>query len=185
MARRRNSAASTYATRFARKAGFRFYDPSTPASQLRWKESIRQIKTGELPPYAKKWRDFAALVGTVGAVARDTDGRFCAGSSTGGTSYMMAGRVGDTPLPGCGIYCGPAGAVSATGVGEEIAKRVLSKSVYDRMAGGEGTQAACEEGLKLFKKSIPAGIIAVGRDGAGEACNRDMAWWTNHERRGR
>ncbi len=173
------------ATRFARKAGVKFYDPATPAARLRWKESVRDIKTGELPPYAKKWKDYAGLVGTVGAVARDADGRFCAASSTGGTSYMMAGRVGDTPLPGGGIYCGPAGAVSATGVGEEIARRVLSKHVYDRMAGGEGTQDACDEGLKLFKKAIPVGIIAVGADGVGEACNRDMAWWTNEARRGR
>jgi beta-aspartyl-peptidase (threonine type) len=173
------------ATRFARKSGFKFYDPTTPASSLRWKESIRQIKTGELPAYAKKWRDYAGLVGTVGAVARDSDGRFCAGSSTGGTSYMMPGRVGDTPLIGAGIYCGPAGAVSVTGVGEEIAKRVLAKAVYDRMAAGGMAQDASEDGVKVFKKTVPIGIIAVGKEGIGEACNRDMAWWTNEPRRGR
>ncbi|OGS51045.1 MAG: hypothetical protein A3K65_00915 [Euryarchaeota archaeon RBG_16_68_12] len=173
------------ATRFARKAGFKFYDPSTPASQLRWKESIHQIKTGELPPYAKKWRDYAGLVGTVGAVARDSGGRFSAGSSTGGSAYMMPGRVGDTPVIGSGIYCGPAGAVSVTGVGEEITKRVLAKFVYDRMEAGRHTQTACDEGLELFKKTVPVGVIAVGPDGAAEACNRDMAWWTNEARRGR
>ncbi len=92
---------------------------------------------------------------------------------------MMPGRVGDSPIIGAGIYCGPGGAVSVTGFGEEIIRRVLSKFVYDRMAGGRRTQAACDDGLRLFKRSVPIGIIAVGRDGAGEACNRAMAWWTN------
>lgn len=167
------------AVRFARRMGFRRYDPVTPESIARWKESLDRIREGDLPPYARKWKAFRDLIGTVGAVARDFAGRFCAGSSTGGTTFMMPGRVGDSPIVGAGVYCGPAGAVSVTGVGEEIIRRVLSKFVYDRMAGGRRTQAACDDGLRLFKRSVPIGIIAVGRDGAGEACNRAMAWWTN------
>ena len=92
---------------------------------------------------------------------------------------MMPGRVGDSPILGAGIYCGPAGAVSVTGAGEEILRHVLSKFVYDRMAGGGTTQAASDAGLRLYNKTVPIGIIAVGQDGAGEACNRSMAWWTN------
>jgi len=173
------------ATKFARKAGFRYYDPITPESRERWRDSLRRIKTGDLPPYAEKWREFGGLAGTVGAVARDSSGGLCAGSSTGGTAFMMAGRVGDTPVLGSGIYCGPEGAVSATGVGEEIVKRVLAKSVYDRIAAGKSPQAACEDALRPFKKTVPVGVIAVGEDGAGEACNRDMAWWTNAPPRAR
>ena len=173
------------ATRFARKFGFKFHDAVTPTARARYKDTIRQIKTGELPPYARKWRDYASLVGTVGAVARDSAGHYCAASSTGGTAYMMPGRVGDTPVIGAGIYCGPEGAVSTTGVGEEITKRVLAKFVYDRIAAGRRTPAACAEGVRLFKRTIPVGVIAVGRDGIGEACNRDMAWWTSAPRRSR
>ncbi len=173
------------ATKFARKMGFRYYDPITPESKEKWRESIRRIKTGDLPAYAEKWRDFEAHEGTVGAVARDSSGGFCAGSSTGGTAFMMAGRVGDTPIIGGGIYCGPEAAVSVTGVGEDITKRVLAKFVYDRIAAGRKAQAACDEGIKLFKKAVPVGVIAAGKDGAGEACNRDMAWWTNAPPRAR
>jgi isoaspartyl peptidase/L-asparaginase-like protein (Ntn-hydrolase superfamily) len=167
------------AVRFARRMGFRKYDPVTPDSRQRWKESLEKIRKGDLPPHAKKWAGFRDLVGTVGAVARDTAGRFSAGSSTGGTEFMMPGRVGDSPIVGAGIYCGPEGSVSVTGHGEEIIRRVLSKFVYDRMADGRTTQTACDAGLRLFKRSVPIGIIAVGKDGAGEACNRAMAWWTN------
>ncbi|TLZ64938.1 MAG: L-asparaginase [Methanobacteriota archaeon] len=167
------------AVAFARRMGFQSHNPVTAAAKVRWKESLDRIRRGDLPPHARKWRDFRDLAGTVGAVARDSRGHFCAGSSTGGTAFMMPGRVGDTPIVGAGIYCGSAGAVSVTGHGEEIIRRVLSKSVYDLMARGRRTQAACDEGLRLFKKTIPIGIIAVGKDGAGEACNRKMAWWTN------
>src|SRR6185295_9463188 len=58
---------------------------------------------------------------TVGAVVRDSHGRFASTASTGGTVYMLRGRVGDSPLMGCGVYAGPYGAGAATGVGEEIA----------------------------------------------------------------
>src|SRR2546427_2451730 len=166
------------AVRFARGMGFASYDPITAASREKWRDSLDRVRRGKVPAYAKKWKRFRDLAGTVGAVARDSRGRFAAGSSTGGTSFMMPGRVGDTPIVGAGIYCGSAGAVSVTGHGEEIIRRVLSKSVYDLMARGRRTQAACDEGLRLFKKTIPIGIIAVGKDGAGEACNRKMAWWT-------
>jgi len=167
------------AVRFARRIGFRRYDPVTPEAIERWKESVEKIRKGDLPPYAKKWTAFKDLVGTVGAVARDGAGRFCAGSSTGGTAFMMPGRVGDSPIVGAGIYCGPAGAVSVTGAGEEILRHVLSKFVYDRMAGGRRTPSACRDGLRLYKRTVPIGIIAVGKDGPGEASNREMAWWTN------
>ena len=171
------------AIRFARRMGFRKYDPVTPDSTRRWQESLEKIRTGDLSPHEKKWRAFRDLIGTVGAVARDTAGRFSAGSSTGGTAFMMPGRVGDSPIIGAGIYCGPEGAVSVTGHGEEIIRRVLSKFVYDRLAAGRTTQAAAEEGLRLYKRTVPIGIIAVGKGGAGEACNRPMAWWTNGPRK--
>src|SRR3990170_3968568 len=105
------------ATKFARRAGVRYYDPITPESRGRGRDAFRRIKTGDHPPpYAEKWRDFGSVTGTVGAVVRDSSGGLCAGSSTGGTVFMMAGRVGDTPILGSGIYCGPEGAVSATGM---------------------------------------------------------------------
>jgi len=171
------------AVRFARGMGFASYDPITAASREKWRDSLDRVRRGKVPAYAKKWKRFRDLAGTVGAVARDSRGRFAAGSSTGGTSFMMPGRVGDTPIVGAGIYCGPAGAVSVTGVGEEIIRQVLAKFVYDRMARGRRTRRACEEGLGLFKRTVPIGIIAVGTDGAGEACNREMAWWTNRPAR--
>ncbi|MFO0732214.1 MAG: isoaspartyl peptidase/L-asparaginase [Nitrospiraceae bacterium] len=56
---------------------------------------------------------------TVGAVALDRRGTLAAGASTGGVDVMLPGRVGDTPLIGCGVGADNlAGAVSMTGPAE-------------------------------------------------------------------
>ena len=70
--------------------------------------------------------------GTVGAVALDSNGRLFAATSTGGTCCKLPGRVGDSPLIGCGCYAdAEAGAVSCTGYGEAIMKVVLAKAAAD------------------------------------------------------
>jgi L-asparaginase / beta-aspartyl-peptidase len=70
--------------------------------------------------------------GTVGAVAIDRDGRLFAATSTGGTCCKLPGRVGDSPLIGCGCYAdAEAGGVSCTGYGEAIMKVVLAKTAVE------------------------------------------------------
>jgi L-asparaginase / beta-aspartyl-peptidase len=73
--------------------------------------------------------------GTVGAVARDAQGNLVAGTSTGGTCCKHLGRVGDSPLIGCGCYAESEwGAVSCTGHGEGIMKIVMAKMAVDLLA---------------------------------------------------
>jgi len=169
------------ATRFAHRCGFPAFNPATVRSRARLQESLKDLRKGRVPAWARKWKGFAW--DTVGAVARDSRGRFAAGSSTGGHAFMMPGRVGDSPLVGCGLYAGPSGAVTVTGIGEEIARVVLSKFVYDRLDDGDRAQAACDAGLALFRKSVPVGLIAVDRRGVAESCNRNMAWWASEKSR--
>jgi L-asparaginase / beta-aspartyl-peptidase len=70
--------------------------------------------------------------GTVGAVAIDREGNLVAGTSTGGTCCKFPGRVGDSPLIGCGCYAdAEAGGVSCTGHGEGIMKIVMAKMATD------------------------------------------------------
>jgi beta-aspartyl-peptidase (threonine type) len=70
--------------------------------------------------------------GTVGAVAFDQHGRLFAGTSTGGTCCKLPGRVGDSPLIGCGCYAdSESGGVSCTGHGEGIMKIVMAKMATD------------------------------------------------------
>jgi beta-aspartyl-peptidase (threonine type) len=70
--------------------------------------------------------------GTVGAVAMDRNGQLFAATSTGGTCCKLPGRVGDSPLIGCGCYADQeAGGVSCTGYGEAIMKIVMAKTATD------------------------------------------------------
>lgn len=73
--------------------------------------------------------------GTVGAVALDSRGGLFAGTSTGGTCCKHTGRVGDSPLIGCGCYADSEwGGVSCTGNGEGIMKIVMAKMAVDLLA---------------------------------------------------
>ncbi len=164
---------------FARRQGFPEFSLVTPGALKALDELKRRITEGDLPSWAQRWRGYWEG-DTVGAVARDDQGGMAAANSTGGTLIKLPGRVGDTPLIGCGLYAGAAGAVSATGVGEEIVRRVLCKTVYDRMASGVQPQEACDAGVALLPKDIPVGIIAVDRSAWGVSFSTKMAWRSGH-----
>ncbi|MCC2643724.1 MAG: iaaA, partial [Nitrospira sp.] len=76
--------------------------------------------------------------GTVGAVALDRSRTLAAGASTGGIEAMVPGRVGDTPLIGCGVYAdNRCGAVSMTGQGEGIIRLAVAKAICERLGAGK------------------------------------------------
>jgi beta-aspartyl-peptidase (threonine type) len=107
--------------------------------------------------------------GTVGAVARDQDGHIAAATSTGGTPKKMAGRVGDSPLVGCGGYADDrTGGASATGLGESLMKVVISKLACDLAGAGLAAQAAAEEAVRrLGDERVKGlgGVIVVDYEG--------------------
>ena len=75
--------------------------------------------------------------GTVGAVAHDAAGNLVSGTSTGGTCCKLPGRVGDSPLIGCGCYADiEAGGVSCTGHGEAIMKIVMAHTACELLRAG-------------------------------------------------
>ena len=106
---------------------------------------------------------------TVGAIAMDDEGRFAAATSTGGLSFKIPGRVGDSPVVGHGFYAmRGAGAASTSGVGEAIAMYGLSLRAVGLMAEGIEAPAAASESIsgltRLFGPDT-AGIILL--DGHG------------------
>jgi len=127
--------------------------------------------------------------GTVGAVALDNSGRLFAATSTGGTCCKLPGRVGDSPLIGCGCYAdAQAGGVSCTGYGEAIMKVVMAKTAADflrRPANAAGADAnsspailpksfardtatlAAREAVSILAKRTQAtgGLILLDREG--------------------
>jgi len=106
---------------------------------------------------------------TVGAVARDSSGNICVGTSTGGTLNKYPGRVGDSPLIGCGTYAdNTVGGVSTTGWGEAIIKVVLAKTVIDFLEAHDGNvEMAAEKGIALLKDKADGygGVIVMNAGG--------------------
>ncbi len=106
--------------------------------------------------------------GTVGAVARDSQGHIAAGTSTGGTPNKLQGRVGDSPLIGCGCYADDLSAgASATGWGESIMKVVLSKAACDYVLQGYSVQMAADKAIEVLARRAEGlgGIILIDRLG--------------------
>ena len=108
--------------------------------------------------------------GTVGAVAMDKEGRLFAATSTGGTCCKMPGRVGDSPLIGCGCYAdAEAGAVSCTGYGEAIMKILMAKTAADflRDVAHASAMKAAEQAIEILAQRTHAtgGLILLDRQG--------------------
>ncbi len=104
---------------------------------------------------------------TVGAVAVDSEGRIAVGGSTGGTKKKMVGRVGDTPMVGSGEYATPIAGAAATGVGEVIAKVLLSRTATLLVEQGMTPELAAEAAIKYLTERVngPAGVIVLDHKG--------------------
>jgi beta-aspartyl-peptidase (threonine type) len=117
---------------------------------------------------ARQKRSIAERHGTVGAVALDRSGTVAAGASTGGIDSMLPGRVGDTPLIGCGVYAdNQSGAVSMTGIGEGIIRLVIAKSICDHLAMVKSPAVAAGQVLRMLVSRIrgSAGALILSPDG--------------------
>jgi len=107
--------------------------------------------------------------GTVGVVALDQAGNLAAGTSTGGTTMKMPGRVGDSPIIGAGTYANNEScAVSGTGVGEYFMRNIVAADICQRVRYLHVSleQAANDVVLKvLAEQHGEAGVIALTRAG--------------------
>ncbi len=106
---------------------------------------------------------------TVGCVALDDNGNIASGTSTGGTPNKYPGRVGDSPIIGCGTYAvNSVGGVSTTGWGEAIIKVVLAKSIIDAIDMMKITpEDAAQHGISILHSRVEGygGVIVLTKDG--------------------
>ncbi len=120
--------------------------------------------------YRKALRDSAEGPGrdTVGAVALDRQGNLAAGTSTGGLTNKLHGRVGDSPIIGAGTYAkNDTCAVSATGKGEEFIRHAVAHSISFLMEHEKlSLQEAAGRVVHQVLRAGDGGIIGVARDGS-------------------
>jgi beta-aspartyl-peptidase (threonine type) len=131
----------------------------------------RRIAFPECPPESlivegerKRWE---SKHGTIGCVAIDSAGKLAVATSTGGIFNKLPGRVGDSPLIGCGTYADEHGAVSCTGHGEAIIRVVLARSAVDLVKNGLDSQSAAQQAMELLaaKTQSSGGLILIDRHG--------------------
>jgi len=162
------------ATRFARR--FKLERQPPPTHSQRAASRAERTSAGQREPQAAETLELFARLKrtdafgreTVGAVALDERGHVAAGASTGGIALMLPGRVGDTPLIGCGVYADDeAGAVSMTGLGESIIRIAVAKEIVDRMEAGASPPAAARTVLRKLASRVQgtAGALVLAPDG--------------------
>jgi L-asparaginase / beta-aspartyl-peptidase len=152
------------AERFAFERGIPLCDPAelvSPAEREAWEHCRVDSHAAEHHRGHEQ--------GTVGAVALDDRGRLFAATSTGGTCCKLPGRVGDSPLIGCGCYADhETGAVSSTGFGEAIMRVVLAKTACDFLRPASSTPArAAQAAIQLLanRGKGTGGLILLDKNG--------------------
>lgn len=162
------------AFRFALRMGVHPEQLLTPGSLTKW------LEWKSNPKRETFWLDPTENHDTIGMVGTDGHGHIVSGCSTSGLAWKIPGRVGDSPLIGCGVYADDnVGAASATGDGDLMTNYCTSVSIVHLMARGASPQDACAQLLEHMAKTDPknksadACVIAMNTRGeAGAASMR-------------
>ena len=170
------------ALRFAKAHGFKEEDLLTDRAReewLHWKETLSN-QDDWLPPHSPDDKNIGGLfepfyrhTGTIHCSAIDTHGNISCVTTTSGLAFKIPGRVGDSPLIGCGCYADTqAGGISCTGWGEAIMKIVMAKTAADFLRPPTGVaplaaQAAAAEAVRLLAARArgTGGLIVLDCDG--------------------
>jgi len=157
--------AGTGAEQFAYEMGFPKESLLTKASKKAWEDW--KVTSQYKPIINIENHD------TIGMLAIDKNGDISGACTTSGLAYKMAGRVGDSPIIGSGLFVdNEIGGCVATGLGEEVVKTVGSFLVVELMRQGKSPQEACEEAIGRIVnkpnkdyKDFQVGYIAVNKQG--------------------
>lgn len=153
------------AEKFARSRGHPFYDPTTEKAISRLNDARKEASKDQ-----RFLNSGAHTVDTVGAVA-NYSGRIAVALSTGGSFPMLRGRVGDTPIPGGGLFVKKDFGIAATGTGEEILRKNLSFELFFN-------KDHLEEKWHMIadESTFPLGIVGFNGDQKFVLANRQMAF---------
>jgi L-asparaginase / beta-aspartyl-peptidase len=156
------------AEEFARAQGIALVPPFYFFTEREWKRYQEKKAAAEKKSSSLAGSD-EHVHGTTGAVALDQAGNLAAGTTTGGTSFKMTGRVGDSPIIGAGTYANNEScAVSGTGEGEFFIRHIVAADICERVRYLHVPleQAANDVVMKeLFEQHGDGGVIALDRQG--------------------
>jgi N4-(beta-N-acetylglucosaminyl)-L-asparaginase len=156
------------ALRFARTHGFVEEDLLTERARkiwLYWKENAapkddwlpdpKEVDDPDIKWYITKYGDAAFRpTGTIHLSAVAGDGSLGCCTTTSGLAFKLPGRVGDSPLIGCGLFCDPAvGSAGGTGHGESNIVGCGAHTVVELMRQGKSPEQACLAALQRIAEN--------------------------------
>ncbi len=156
------------AHRFAWERGFTPCDPASLVVERERRRLADFLKTQSDPDPKDAFREPPRPTGTVGAVAIDKGGNVAAGGSTGGTPGKRPGRIGDTPVPGAGLWAdNRAGGAACTGWGEGILRYGLARVAVGNLRGATAQDAAWLA-VRDFEDRVGGrgGVVVLSKDGS-------------------
>lgn len=140
---------------YAEEQGFKPEDLLTEYAKETWEKRLKQVEGKELTPYDGH--------DTVGTVVLDKEKNIVSGTSSSGLFMKKRGRVGDSPLSGSGFYAdSDVGGATATGLGEDLMKGILSYEVVRKMELGLSPMDAAQISLKEFEEKLQRKYGKVG-----------------------
>ncbi|MEL6941972.1 MAG: N(4)-(beta-N-acetylglucosaminyl)-L-asparaginase [Bacteroidota bacterium] len=149
---------------FALSKGFQTENLLTEKSKKEWEEWLEKAE------YKPKIN--IELHDTIGMLALDESQNLSGACTTSGLAYKLAGRVGDSPIIGAGLFVdNEVGAATSTGMGEAVLKSVGSFLVVELMRQGMTPAEACEEAvMRIVRKQpnfkeIQVGYLAMDKAG--------------------
>lgn len=146
------------AEKFAKQQGLTLVDQKYFFTEKRWNSLQKALEE------ANKTEKH----GTVGCVVLDKYGNLAAGTSTGGMTNKMYGRIGDSPIIGAGTYAdNNTCAVSATGHGEFFIRYNVAYDIAARMKYlNESVEKSAQTViLNLKNEQGFGGVICIDKNG--------------------
>ncbi|SFJ75039.1 isoaspartyl peptidase/L-asparaginase [Myroides guanonis] len=136
------------ATAFARKLGFKQFNPETKQRREEYENKKLSLQTS-----------------TVGCVCLDKNGHIAVATSTGGKGFETPGRISDSSTVAgtyANTYCG----ISLTGIGEDIVNNAMAAKIVTRVTDGMNIQHAFEKSFNELKEQNGfAGAIGIDKHG--------------------
>jgi len=149
---------------FAVACGYHVEDLLTPKARGLWIEWKRRVDAAaEADPVRRAEIGYTVgsamsleglidanhLWGTINCHAVGPHGEICGVTSTGGLAWKIPGRVGDSPIPGAGLYVRQcAGAAGSTGRGESALYNLSSFAIVEAMRRGAHPKDAAMAALR-------------------------------------
>ena len=143
---------------FAIKMGFQKENLLTEDSRKKWLEWRSNLSaTDAWLSEEQEGTPFGAVIkhyGTINCLAVDSAGNVAGTTTTSGLAWKIAGRVGDSPIIGAGLYVdNEIGAAGSTGRGEANIKVCGAHTVIELMRQGKTPEQACIETLERVVKT--------------------------------